>query len=622
MDILIPDSWLRDYLETKVTPDKLSECLSLCGPSFERLHKHGKDTVYSIEVTGNRVDTASVYGIAREAVAILPQFKIDAKIQPLPKLPKGSSKKLDVNVTADEKLVSRMQGVLLTNVSVKESPELIKKRLELVGQRSLNNAIDITNYVMFGFGVPLHAFDYDKLVSRKIVVRLAKKGEKLTTLDGVARTMKGIEVVFEDGNGTLIDLPGIMGAENTKVDANTKNILLWSEHIDPLRIREASLTHELRTQAAVLNEKNVDPDSIPTALAYAIDLFIKHTGAEIGSAIFDWYPKPQKVSVIKTTHDFINIMLGIELPKKEIESILKDLQFIPKWSGNDLTVETPTYRAHEVTLAEDIVEEIARIYGYFRLPSVLPSGMIPQETRDTHFAFESKIKTILRGFGGVEIYTLSMVSKEMADDTALRIKNPLGLDGEYMRTSLVSSLLSAAKDNVQEKEPFHLFELSNVYLPQGKKLPTEQMRLAGVFANTEFRAAKGVLEALFHELNIDEQPKLEKKGNHVTYEYLVEDLHKKASSSRSFTPVPKFPAQIEDITIVMGENTKVDEVIKCIKQTSKTITIVELKDIYEESFTFRIHYQNSEKTLTNDEVAAVRKEVITNLKKDLSLQVK
>ncbi len=622
MDILIPDSWLRDYLETKATPDKLAECLSLCGPSFERLNKHGKDTVYDIEVTGNRVDTASVYGIAREAAAILPEFNIKATIQSLPTLSKETTKKLDISIVPNEQLVSRIQGVLLMNVSVKESPALIKTRLELVGQRSLNNAIDITNYVMFALGTPLHAFDYDKLTSKKIVVREAKKGEKVTTLDGVARTMKGGEVVFDDGTGTLIDLPGIMGAENTKVDSNTKNIFLLSEHIDPLRIREASLTHELRTHAAVLNEKNVDPESIPTALAYAIELFKEHTGAEVGSSIFDWYPKPIKVTPIKTSHTFINDLLGITLPKADIQRILNDLGFVAKWTGEELSAVAPSYRAHEVTRSEDIVEEIARIYGYFKLPSILPAGMIPDESRDAQFPFEMKIKNTLRGFGGVEIYTLSMVSKQMAEEGALRIKNPLGTDGEYMRTTLVPSLIQAALDNVHEKEAFHLFELSNVYLPQGKKLPVEQMRLAGVFANTEFRAAKGILEALFYELNINEQPKLIKSGNVFTYEYVVTDLQTKAQASRKFTPIPKFPAQIEDMTVVMEENTTVDQVMNIIKEKSTNITNVELKDMYEDAYTFRIHYQNMEKTLTNEEVTAIRNQIISSLKKDLKVSVK
>ncbi len=617
MDVLLTDSLLREFLDTKANPQKLAECLSLCGPSIEKITKEGPETVYHIEVTTNRVDAASAYGIAKEAVAILPQFGLTAKLVKPALSPSASKKELDIAITIDPKLCERFTAVKLTDIEVSDSPQFIKNRLTAMGQRPLNNVIDITNYAMFALGIPMHAFDYDKL-GKTIIVREAKKHEKFVTLDDKSHTAEGGEVVFDNGAGEIIDLPGVMGTKNSMVTSATKSILLVLEHIDHHKVRSASLKHEERTNAAILNEKNPDPNEIDSALQFALFLFEKYAKGHVASKVFNWYPKPRTEHTIRVNKDEIDTMLGVSLSKKDISNILESLQFKTKWNEAAITVVVPTSRVQDVTIPEDIIEEIARIYGYFRLPSVIPEGFV-NEARNKQFDFEMKIKRLLAGWGGNEVYTLSLVSKAMAGEKAMKLKNPLGGDGEYMRTELTASLVEATKVNKHESLPFHLFEISNVYIPQNKKLPVEDTHLAGIFVNTDYRHAKGVIEALFEVLNIKKiEPKLMRLGKNFVYEYRVEDLLSAHAEHTKYRAIPLFPPQIEDFTLLTND-TKIGEVISVIKSTHEHISAVQFIGNFENKASFRVTYQDPNKTLTDSEVSKIRAEILKNLQSTLDV---
>jgi len=665
MNILIPHSWLLDYLETDATPKKIAECLSLCGPSIDKLEKVGDDWIYDIEVTTNRVDMMSVYGIAREAAVILPQFgyKATLKGQALKNSKTWPSRKLEINkfvsdeinkfvsneikITNNPKLCKRILAIKLEGVHLGKSPLYIQERLNKVGQRPLNNAIDITNYVMWEIGHPLHVFDYDRIVNKKILVREAKKGELLVTLDDKKYTLGGGEVIFDDGKGEIIDLPGIMGTANTVVTPDTKNVLLWIESIDPTRIRRASMTLGIRSQAAILNEKGVDAELGLPAIKRAVELFRQITKSQIRSRLVDIYPTPYMPINIKTTKTFIDARLGVNIDKKQIKSILSGLEFKADWSGNNLEVSVPSFRANDVSIPEDIIEEIARIHGYHKMPSILPQGALPEPPASSPFNFERKIKNILKGWGGVEIYTLSLVSEAFVEKTALKLKNPLGKESEYLRISLMPSLKEASSINSGEKEPFHIFEVANVYIPRGStaktglpQLPEEKMTLAGIFVNYEFRESKGIIESLFNELNIKVEFMQEdskeflpiqrlvikynsctlgqfgvlEQGNYVYYEFDLEILKAVSSPFSTFKPIPKYPAQIEDITLSLPSRTKVGELVAAISSVSKFLCNVELSDIYKDKHTFRIWYQHPDKTLTDSEVQELRNKILKEVK--------
>ena len=648
MNILIPHSWLRDFLKTKASVRQIADCLSLAGPSVERVHKVGKDSVYDLEVTSNRVDLMSVYGIAREAAAILPQFGYKAKLIK-PNLKKLKVKtKLDFKIQNDPSLCFRILAVKLSDIKLARSPQWMQDRLTKVGIRPLGNAIDITNYVMWETGHPLHAFDFDRLTTKTIHVREAKKNEKLTTLDNKTYTLHGGEVVFDNGQGEIIDLPGIMGTANSVITKDTRNVLLWIESVDPKKIRQASMTHGIRTQAAVLNEKSVDPELGFVAILRAIELFLEITTGKIASELVDIYPKKSSAKKIHTDIKFIETKLGISLKKEEVKKILERLDLTTAWQGNKFLVRIPSFRANDIKLPEDIVEEVARIYGYFKLPSKLMATALPDHNNDK-FDFEKRVKEIAVRHGGYEVYTLSFAERKDVSKGAIEIKNPLGEDTRFMRTSLRPSLASAIDVNMNEKESFWLFEMANVYLPVStNSLPNEKMMFAGIMKNFDYREAKGIVESILESLNIEYQFKLglakgfvgnslleirvknkllgtigllnDDKG--VYFEFSMEELEKCAVQVSSYSLENKYPAQIEDLTFVLPEKTLSGSVFEKVIKIDNRISRTELVSVHENAHTYRVWYQDPKKTLTDNEVKNLREKIISSLQSEFGVEFK
>lgn len=643
MDIKILDSWLRDYLTTPAKPEAIAKYLSLCGPSVEKIEKFGKDFVYDIEVTTNRVDSASTYGIAREASAILPRFGIKANLKPIKSQSNEFSFTKDVKylkVIVDSKLCQRFTAVLIKKVTINNSPEWLKLRLESAGVRSINNVVDISNYIMIGLGQPVHTFDYDKIEGNKMTLRESKKGEQIKTLDTKEFTLPGGDIVIEDGSGRIIDLAGIMGGDLSAVTADTKNVLLFVQTYNPINIRKTSMALAHRTDAATIFEKGTDTELVAPAILAAIDLFKDLTTGIPEKEIIDIYPNPYKTRVVKIELEFIEKRLGVSIPKKDITNYLNALEFESVWKGNTLSVNIPSFRAKDVETSEDILEEIARIYGYHNLPSRIMNGEIPERPENSQFAFEVKLKNYLSGWGGSEVYTLSLVPKEFTDEKSLKLKNPLGVDSEYLRTSLMPSLLSAASENLGTTDNFHIFEMANIYIPQNNDLPEEKLMLAGVFSEYSYRDAKGIIEALFEKLhvNITFEP-LDSKGfsasksiqiisgketlgkmgitekaGLIYYEFDVQKLFKASLLLVSFKEISKYPVQIEDITIALPERTKIGDVTQSIVASSKFVNEVSYIGDFNGNYTFKIKYHNTDKTLTNEEVQTIRKLVLDNIK--------
>jgi phenylalanyl-tRNA synthetase beta chain len=640
MDIKISDNWLRDYLKTKATPKQIEEKLSLCGPSIEKITKTKNGDIYSIEITTNRIDMTGVYGIAREAAAILPTFGLKAKLYPL-KVKSKQTLASQVNyleVIVDKNLCPRFAAVLIKNCKIADSPLWIQKRLEAIGVRPINNIVDISNYIMHELGQPVHTFDYDKIGGAKMILRKSKKGESVTTLDEKNHMLTDNDIVIEDGNHRLIDLCGIMGGENSAIDEKTKNVLLFVQTYNPVNIRRTSMRLAQRTEAAEIFEKGIDPELVETGIRRGIDLFIEITGGKPANKILDIYPDPSKEKVIEIDKDFLDLRLGIELGKNQISKILESLDFSSNWKGNILFVKVPSWRIKDVEIREDILEEVARIYGYHNLNSELMAGVLPDKLYNAPFDFEDKLKRTLKGYGGTEIYTLSLVPESFADKNALKLKNPLGPEASYLRTSLMPSLLKAAKENIGIEDSFHLFEISNVYLPKIGNLPEEKMMLAGILSKINYREAKGIIEALLEEINIEadfitedeinflpSQRLIIKKNNQylgqlgktekdlVYYEFEVESLRKNVSPQK-YQEIPKFPPQIEDVTLELPDKTKKGEVLKTIKSSGYLINKAELTDIYKNAYTFRIWYQHPSKTLNDKEVEEIRNKILQSIK--------
>src|SRR3989338_809695 len=668
MNILVTDSWLREYLETDATPQQLKDCLSLCGPSVERINKVNNDYIYEIEITSNRADCASVYGIAREAVAILPRFGIKAALKQL----KGGrmesfrvkeSNHLPMEVSDPEIICNRIMGVVMEVDFMKPSPTYIKDRIEKSGIRSLNNLVDITNYVMLELGHPSHVFDYDRIKTHKFLIRFAKKNEPIETLDNKKYLLNSEDVIIDDGTGRVIDLPGIMGTENSVVNKNTRRIFFFIESNNPVLIRKTSMRYGIRTMAATINEKHPDSELVKTALLRGIELYQELAGGKVAGELIDIYPRKSKPTTIKTTIEFINDRLGIVLKKSEIVSILESLSFHISEQNTSLEITPPTFRQFDVTIPEDIAEEVARIYGYHNLPSKLMSGEIPVTNRPKILDIEEKIKQILKYWGHTEVYNYSFISGELIakanlkTSAHLKVANPLTSDIEYMRISLIPSMLDTVARNQFYSDNLQLFELANVYLPKKNDLPDEVPILA-LSNQNNFYKIKGFVELLLKEVGIagvkenipsnqndfagtwshfwhpKQTVSLVKSGKIIAYIgkihpaisqnfqiknalYLavlnVEILVDLSNPAKSYIPIPLYPAVIEDLTIQYPPKTYIGPLISEIYKINKIVKKVEMVDHYHNSTTLRITYQDEKKNLKSEDVKNVRDKILQTL---------
>lgn len=652
MDIRILDSWLREHLETNAKPQELAKAMSLTSASIERVTPYGQgDFVYEIEVTTNRVDMASVRGIAREAATVLPHFGYKAQLLPLklPTITKGSDEALPLHIEVDERLVNRVCGIML-EVDKHDSPQYVKDRLEAADIRSLNNLVDITNYVMLEIGHPAHVFDYDRLKNHTLIIRESKKGETIITLDKKQHTLPGGDIVADNGEGEIVDLLGIMGTDNSVVTDDTRRVLFFFDNNDPWRIRKTSMGLAIRTNAAAYDEKGVDPELAMEALLRGVELYKELANAKILTDIIDIYPhKPQK-RVVTVTNTRIQQIIGVHVPLKQSITILESLGFEVATQADTLIVTVPTWREADVTIPEDIAEEVARIYGYHNIPVALPPFTYanPYHMGQNQFYWESRIKHVMKDLGWTEVYTYSMVSEALFEgplEEAVTLANPLDQDHVHMRRTLTPSLLEVIRDNKSRNEG-NIFEIANVYLKQNKNLPLEVRTLAGVqqAKNADFYVVKGIVEVIAQQMGLpkltfkqlskgglgadvylgkDLLGEIELLDKHIiSFELNFELMTQHATLKKTYIPLAKYPPVIEDIALILGKGIPTGEVLEDIKKQNPLIVDVSLLDQYENTRTFHLVYQSSDHNLTTDDVAKIREQVIKMLEKNFNAKIK
>ncbi|MDH5533820.1 MAG: phenylalanine--tRNA ligase subunit beta [Candidatus Pacebacteria bacterium] len=646
MNILIPHKWLLEHLDSDVSPEELQKTVSLSGPSIERIYDREGDKVYDIEVTTNRVDSMSIRGIAREAAVILNQFGHKAKLKDLDKneIEINTDKTLPLpKIVNDPQVSKRISCVILRDVKRTPTPKWMADRLLQTEMNVHDSVIDITNYITHELGHPCHAFDYDKVMNTggEIIVTEAGKGEKFSTLDGNEFTTLGGEVVFKNGEGEIIDLPSIKGTANTSIDDSTKNVLLLLESIVAPKVRFASMSHAIRTTAAQLMEKNVDPNLIPLTLEFGVKLYTELCEAQVASEVYDDFPgqvdlKPLSLSLTK-----IQNYLGLSLETKTIEKILQDLGCEVKIEDEKITVQPPTFRP-DLAIPADIIEEIARIYGYHNLPSVLMESAIPLEKpKDINFAIENKIKRFMAAIGWQEIYSYSMVSEEIALESGnklddhLKLQNPLTDDRVYLRRSLIPSLVEVIKMNPLEKN-LSVFEIANVYHPQKEgELPNEQLHLTLVSSNS-YRKVRGDLESMLAQLFIT-KTEISKGGdivvegqrigqvtqieNLISLDIEFKKLLHHAKTHPTYKAIPKTSTINEDMTFQIDDDISIGKVITEIKEQSPLLTVVKLKDQYKSNYTFSLEYHDPTKNLSGSEIEPIRKEITNSISKKFSAKL-
>ncbi len=654
MNILVPDSWLRAHLKTKATPEKIKENLSLCGPSVERIGRIGKEVVYDVEITSNRPDMMSIIGIAREAAAILPRFGIKAELTGDPykekvSLRSPSKHSLFLKVKTDPALNPRWTSVVFDEVTIKDSPDWLKKRLELVGIRAINNVIDITNYLMHAYGQPAHVFDYDAIKGHQMTLRESRKGEKLTTLDGKTHTLPGRDIVIADGSGKLIDLCGIMGGKNSAVKPTTNRVILFLQTYDPVHIRKTSMALAHRTEAAGLFEKGLDPELVWPVFCEGVRLMSALTSGHVASTITDLYPHPYKKTTVSVKREKVNSYLGVALSDKEIRNILESVGFGVTVTKELITVGVPSFR-RDIMIDVDIIEEIARLYGYHNITSQLPTGELPMTEPDTLLRWEDELKIRLRDWGFTELVTYSMISENLMDifgldkTKAYKISNPLSDEWVYMRPTLWPNMLLAIKQNINHQKSLRLFEIGNAYLYRDDDLPQEEPVLIMATTGKTFREIKGIAEAIFalFGLELPEQPQ-KKLSLHnwddkirlllggfgsvseVNPELLnpiginqpviifwvhLKELVRNANPAKSFRPIPKYPPVVEDLSFIVPDRFEIGPLIDALKSAHRLVANVTLLDVHENTRTLHVEYQDPKRNLTNEEIVPIHEKLV------------
>ncbi len=679
MNILIPHTWLLEHLETSASISEIQKYLSLSGPSVERIYDIEGESVYDIEVTTNRVDSMSVRGIAREAAVILTEAGIPSKLKnvrkgsfdfaqddkahtlPLPK------------IHNNPKFCKRILCVAIADVKKTSSPDWMQKRLRQIGVNTHDEIIDITNYITHELGHPCHAFDYDKIMKTGGVINVveAKKGQKFAIIDGTTFETVGGEIVFENNAGEIIDLPAIKGTANTAIDDSTKNVLFWIESLDAKKVRFASMTHAIRTVAAQLNEKNVDPELGEDVLTFGTQLLCEHAGGKVASEVFDEYTKKTQTSEVRCQVSVFQQYLGIELPLKKIVSILESLGCSVSVHGKDshteLVITAPSFRP-DLEIPADIVEEVARIYGYHNLPSTLMSSSIPTD-RPLHvdFDLEYEVKQFLATLGAYEVYTYSMIDEKTKDverkfigstkdDTHIKLKNPLTDDMMYLRRTLWASHLNVLAENPTPKDAC-VFEFANNYIPtefgseddreerqashskdsESKILPFEEYHLTLTGRGDE-RSIKGMIEGLAKKYYLPELRYVPSKTGMETdifadktrIGYFLQNPNSKIQNPMMVIDIEwkkflslvrkyplyksesKFTPVTEDLTFTIPEGQQIQRVLETIKQSDLFVTHTTLKDLYKRNATFSLAYE-SDHQLEATEVSKIRKKIVTNV---------
>lgn len=468
-------NWLKEFVELAATPEDLRARLSLSGTAIDSLEDSAAGPLLDAEITANRPDCLGHCGLAREAAAIY-----RTALKPIhPKLTESKERvenAVRIDIEAPD-LCGRFTARVIRNVKVQPSPDWLRKRLEAIGENSINNVVDATNYVMFELGHPLHAYDYDKIAGQRIVVRRAKAGEKLRTLDGIERTLAADICVIADG-AHAVGIGGIMGGAESEIGFTTRTILLECAWFDPIFVRRASKSLALRTEASYRFERGADPEMAELASRRAAELIQQTGGGELLAGVADVYPGRTPEKKIELARKELLRVMGADVPDRDIEEILSALGFHPVRVGtNRGSAGSPTAAwkccqpswRRDVSRGIDLIEEVARHYGYDKFPSRLPPARLPARRLPHADAFDQLRECVL-ALGYHEIVEIPIVDSARdeifrpKDVTPAKIGNPLAEDASVMRSSGMVGMIRALEWNWNHgQRNLRLFEIGKRY---------------------------------------------------------------------------------------------------------------------------------------------------------------
>ncbi|MFC7684433.1 phenylalanine--tRNA ligase subunit beta [Ureibacillus sp. GCM10028918] len=593
-----------------------------------------RDIVLELGLTPNRSDALSMLGVAYEVAAILSQQVKLPEIQ-YQTISEKAEEYIKVRVEAKENPLYAAK--VIKNVKIAESPLWLQHHLMAAGVRPHNNVVDITNYILMEYGQPLHAFDYDALKTNEILVRLANEGEKIVTLDDHERTLKEHNLVITNGE-VPVAIAGVMGGANSEVTSDTTTVVIEAAYFDGFSVRRTSKELGLRSDSSARFEKGVDPNRVLIAGERAAQLLAELAGGEVleGTvAVDDLDKSPARVVV---SPDFINNRLGMKISLEDMLSILNRLQFDVEAANGLLIIDAPT-RRQDIKIEEDIVEEIARLYGYDEIPMTLPEGNEQIGGLTPYQAKRRIARNIMEGAGLYQAVTYSLTSDELAQKFALKAEDttrllmPMSEERSTLRQSLIPHLVEAASYNVARKaDSVALYEIGSVFLgTTAEELPYEEEHLALVVSGkwvdhawqgekltVDFFVAKGIVESLFEKLGLTERVSFEKAsvdglhpgqtavialdgekvgiigGLHPTErkkydlkETFVAELNLKAILAAEveelvYASVPRFPAMTRDIALELDRSKPAGEIIEIIRSAgTKLLKEVKVFDVYE-----------------------------------------
>jgi phenylalanyl-tRNA synthetase beta chain len=676
-------NWLKEFVNVKIPAQELAKKLTMAGLEVVSAEPEGNDFVFEAEVTSNRPDCLSIVGIAREVAAITGKKLSRYPVIPLSRLNRQTGKqanRLTINIE-NKKDCPLYNAKIIRDVKVAPSPGWLKARLELVGCRSINNVVDITNYIMFTWGQPLHAFDLDKLNSDRVSVRRARAGEKLVIIDGQEKALDADILVIANKNNPVA-IAGVMGGRDTEVSQDTKNILLEAAVFNPTLVRSGRRKLGLESESSYRFERGVDLEKTEFASSECVRLIQELAQ---GKCVFAKSSAPAKTKAKNINLNVINVksVLGIEnINQAKIKKILDNLEFKLKLKGkNNLVVEIPSHRL-DVALEADLIEEIARLLGYENIPTTLPA-IIPKANFDTKRELVFKTKNILAGLGLNEVITYSLISWDLLKSQInqlsepIEIANPLSKEQEILRSTLIPSLLKCTAYNLNQKENYiNVFEIAKGFLKSTDNKPREELLLGIALCGTKsyflqqglvkeevgILNLKGILDALFERLGVKGYNFRSQNGNAidvyihqekigrmlkpaasvlenldiknksaVVLELSLDRLFSYVDLAKRFVRLPIYPAILRDISFILKEEIPTEEVLMSIKdKAGSLLRQVKVADYYKgrqistgfKGLTISCTYRSDQRTLTETEINPMHADIINLLKEKFQAQIR
>ncbi len=624
------------------------------------------DTVLDIEITTNRPDALGMVGLAREAATILKQpFLWKAS-----KLP--SVKALAAVSVNESAFCSRYIGTRIDGVKIGHSPWWLKRRLLSAGLRPINTVVDITNYIMLELGHPMHAFDTEKLSQNLLVVRSAKQGETMEALDGKTYELEDGMLVIADADRPQA-VAGIMGSETSAVTTGTTSIFLEAATFDPVSVRHTARKLNLYSDAQLRFEKGLSVVAPTDAMARAIELVCELCGGTV-FGLSDFQVKPYEAPTFSIALAKISELIGVPMEKKECVDTLKRLGFTVKADARMLIATAPWWRDHDIESGRDLVEEIARVYGYANLPAVFPPSLMPKEPV-LLLRQEDRVTDLAKQAGCTETYSYSFTSRETQEmagfdpTSMLAVANPLSGDFEFMRTSLLPSLLQVAMQNQERFRTQNLFELKNVYFPREGQLPEEQPQFGALILGNDvaWKQAKGLAEHILKGLGISQvtwkklsddsfwhpgrsaqamvgdhlvatigelHPTIAERyqfeGNVALVDMSLPQVFALASDVKRYHPIPVYPSSNRDLALLVDIGISAQDIIAKLREANVLIQSVAWFDTYKgkgvpegrKSIAFHFEIGASDRTLETADVDTVMEQVIQEAKNRFQAEVR